>query len=360
MEDTATVDTPSTPSAPPTPSAPASSEPSVTTDRPSIGDALKTFNEAAKLTGRKQYGQKAAPAPATDPAAEATAAPVPEGTAEAPVTPPAKTGFIATADHIKAVENARTKARAEVESEYRSQYGDVAAMLPYARQFQTDRTGFLATILSEALQDPDLAPQVRSLAGQTLRGSQTPQAPAQTLERPEPDFVDGQGHAFYSAKQQDARDAWLIDQVKSQILGEVQPGLETVEQMRAQQEGERAQAQLQRTMTGHLTEARSAWPYFKEHEPAIKAELAKAPLTSGHPAEEALLLRRVYDRVVGPIRAAEDQKRIVADLQSRAHASTLNPASTGAPSGIPKTVRAKDGGTMGAALKWAAAQNAGR
>ncbi len=92
----------------------------------------------------------------------------------------------------------------------------------------------------------------------------------------------------------------------------------------------------------------------------IKAALGKAPLTSGHPAEEALLLARVYQRIVGPKLSQLEQARVLADLKSRANASSLNPSATGAPSGVPANVRAKTGGTFGSALKWAATQTAGR
>ncbi len=131
------------------------------------------------------------------------------------------------------------------------------------------------------------------------------------------------------------------------------------DEMQAEREQERVQAQVKQTMTSHLTEARS-WPYFKEHEAEIKAALGKAPLTSGHPAEEALLLSRVYQRIVGPKLSQLEQARVLADLKSRANASSLNPSATGAPSGVPANVRAKTGGTFGSALKWAASQTAGR
>lgn len=351
MEDTAIVEAP-TSSSPTT--TPASSEPTVTTDRPSIGDALKTFHEAERLIGRKPRGQASVPpssAPASPP--EGATRP-PEAIADASAQPPARTGFVPTADHVKAVENARMKARADVDQEYRQKYSTLDAM---SRQYVDDRPGFIKGLLHEALRDPELAPQIRSLAGQTLRTqSPTPAAPA---EAPPPDFQDGAGNQFYSAKAMQARDQWLIQQVRDQVLGEVEPALQTTAEIKAERDAEQANTQLRQVMTSHLAKARN-WPYFTDHEAEIKAALATAPLTSGHPAEEAMLLRETYDRIVGPKLSDLERKRITADLQSRAHASTLNPASTGAPSGIPKNVTAKHGGTMKEALAWAASQQQGR
>lgn len=353
MEDT--VEAPASSS--PTTSTPTSDTPQSTTDRPSFGEALKTFNEAAVITGRRQRGQAPAPSsPAPTSPPEGATRP-PEVPADASAQPPAKSGFISTVDHLKANENIKTRTAAEtrqaVEQEYRQKYAPIEAL---SQEYHTNRQGFIARIVNEALRDPDLAPQIRSLAGQTLRGGQA--APA-SHEAPPPDFQDGQGNQFYSAKAQQARDQWLIQQVRDQVLGEVEPALQTTAELKAEREAEQANTQLKQVMSSHLSDART-WPHFTEHEAEIKQFLATAPLTSGHPAEEALLLRKAYDRIVGPKLSALEQKRIVADLQSRAHASTLNPASTGAPSGIPKNVTAKHGGTMKEALAWAAREAAGR
>lgn len=362
MEDTALVDTStaSTPSSSPTTSTPAS-EPTIqsTTDRPSFGEALDTFNEAAKAQGKRPRGLKPASSP-VESVAPAGAAIAPTDPTVAQQSPPVKTGFVATADHIQAVDNARTKTRVQVEQEFRSQFGDPQVVRDATQWFQSaarDRVGFLATVINEALADPELGPQVLSLAGRTLSGSRS--AAPQGQDPPAPDFTDGQGNQFYSAKTQQQRDEWLIAKVRGEVLGAVQPDLDQFRATTAKAEAAEASAQLKQTMTGHLQEAR-AWPYFADHEAEIKQALLNEPLTSGHPAEEAWLLRRVYDRIVGPKLSSLEQARVVAELKKLAHSSTLNPAATGAPTGVPKTVRAKDGGSFGNALRWAAAQAEGR
>lgn len=356
----AVVETPS--SSAPTPSAaPASTstpEPQATTDRPSFGEALDTFNSIRIKEGKKPRGVK--PGTAT-PVAATAETPTTEATTEGQTPPPAPKGPIPFEVHDQALKNARAKERQAVEQEYRLTYGDPQVAREAVQWFQSaarDRVGFLAQVINEALADPELAPQIASLAGRTLGGNRSPQpAPA---DEPQPDFTDGQGNAFYSAKQQRAHDEWLINRVKTEVLGEVQPGLQTVEHMRAEQEQARQSAQLTQTFAGYLTEARTEWEGFKEHEAEIKQALLDAPLTSGHPADERILLERTYRRIVGPKLSQLQQQKWLADLKARAGASSLNPAATGAPVGVPKNVRAKDGGTFANALKWAAEQNAGR
>lgn len=358
MDDTTTAvaDAPSSPA----PSAPSSPEPTVTTDRPSIGDALSVFNEAAKQQGKRPRGK---PDAIATPSPTDTATIPPDGTIDPTQTPPASQGPIPFTVHETALKNARTKERQAVEQEFRSTVGDPTIAREAMQWFQSaarDRAGFIRDTIHEALADPDLAPQVRSLLGQTLGSARQPAAAPASPEAPPPDFTDGQGHSFYSATAQQARDEWLINRVKADILGEVQPDLDQVRADRDAQQQERQAAQVKQTFAGYLQEARTEWKGFKEHEKEIKAALLAAPLTSGHPAEERILLEQTYRRIVGPKLSQIQQAEWLADLKTKATASSLNPSATGAPSGIPKNVRAKDGGSFAAALKWAEAQTAGR
>ena len=353
---TAVADAPasSAPSSAPT-STP--SEPTVTTDRPSIGDALSVFNEAAKQQGRKTRGTIT---PTGDPSATDPPILPADGLPRAPIAA-SPAGPIPFPVHQKALDNARLKARQDVEQEYRATVGDPAVAREATQWFQRaarDRVGFLRDVITEALADPQLAAQVRSLAGQTLGGGRGPMAAAPT-EAPAPDFQDANGNQFYSAKTQQARDEWLIQRAREEILGQVQPDLEQVRTERLERQADTAKRQVVSAIQGHISEA-TKWPYFEQYKAQIAHVARTMPLTSGHPAEEAIVLRRAYDQVVGPQLSTLEQQRVMADLKARAHASSLNPASTGAPSGIPKAVRAKDGGTFGAALQWAQAQQSGR
>ncbi len=357
MEDTntAVADAPASTSTSAPPSAPAAAEPTVTTDRPSIGDALSVFNEAAKQQGRKTRGRISPTGEPSQPEAPTTQA---EGSTTE-TTAPAQ-GPVPTPVHIKAVENARLKGRSEAEQEFRQTIGDPAIAREATQWFHRaaqDRPAFLRDVINEALTDPQLRPQVMSLLGQTLGSGARP--PATEAVEPQPDFQDAAGNQFYSAKAQQAREAWLIQKAKAEILGEVQPDLDQVRSEREAKQAETAKQQNIAAINTHIAEARKL-PYFDQFKDQIRAAALAMPLTSGHPAEEAIVLQRAYWQVVGPELSKLEQQRVVADLKARANASSLNPAATGAPSGIPKNITAKGGGKFGDALKWATAQQAGR
>lgn len=346
MEGTeAVVEAPSSSAPPSTPAVSeptsTSAEPQATTERPPIKTALEVFREAEKQ--QRKPKAKSEITPTGEPAA-ATAEPV--AAAAVPVKPQGPIPFDV---HKTALTNARASERQQVEQEY-------APIKQWATRAATDRVGFLRDVISEALQDPTLGPQIRSLAGQTLNGGRTT-APAQA---PAPDFQDGQGNQFYSAKTQQARDEWLIAKVKADILGEVQPDLDQVRTEREQREVEQANRQRDAQMQTHIAEAKKSLPHFDQFKTQIHAAIEAMPLTDGHPASEAQVLHKAYWQVVGPQLSQLEQARVMKDLQSRANASSLNPASTGAPSGIPKNVRAKDGGSFENALAWATTQTAGR
>ncbi len=343
MDDTSTAvaETPSTPAAAPSATPAPASTP--TTDRPPMRTALETFNEAAKAQGKKTYGTKAAAAPVA-PAVDGT---IPEAP-PAEAIPPARTGAVPTADHIKAVENARTKARADVEQEFRSTYGDpqqVREIVKWAQRAATDRRGFVASVLQEALADPDLAPWLRQSMGVQTATVQPPDRGSRADAPPPPDFQDAAGNQFYSAKQQAAYNQWQAEQLKAEIFGQMQPDLDALRAEREQAAAYQEQQGRNQAIAATITEARS-WPYFDRFKAEIESEIRQMPLTDGHPASEGAVLRRAYDRVVLP--------KLSVLEQDRGLASTLNPASGGATSGIPKSVRAKDGGTMAAALAYAA------
>lgn len=366
MEDTntAVADAPSStsssaPSQTSTADTSVSSSPQVTTDRPSIGDALSVFNQAAKEQGRKQRGRITTTGDPSQPGAATTQ---PEGLSIDP-TQPGQTaqGPVPTPVHIKAVENARIKGRSEAEQEFRQRVGDPHVASEAVRWFNEaarDRGGFVRNIINEAMGDPQLRQEILSIAGKTLgnRGAQTSATPA---EMPQPDFQDANGNKFYSASQQQKRDEWLSSQLEAKILGQVQPDLEQVRAEREQRAQETQQRQTAAAIHGHISEARK-WPYFDQYKTQIAQIARTMPLTSGHPAEEAIVLRRAYDQVVGPQLSQLEQKRVLDGLKARANASSLNPAATGAPSGIPKNITAKGGGSFGDALKWATTQTSGR
>jgi len=86
--------------------------------------------------------------------------------------------------------------------------------------------------------------------------------------------------SFYSAKQQQARDKWLIDQAKTEILGQVQPDLEQVRSEREQRQQAESQRQTVAQIHSHISEAKQ-WPYFAQFKDQIADVARSMPLTSG-------------------------------------------------------------------------------
>lgn len=327
----------------------------VTTDRPSIGEALKG---AERIVAEHQAkGKRGRITTTGDPSSTELPTTQAEGVTD-PTQAVTTAGPVPTPVHIKAVENARQKGRQEAEQQFRQTVGDPQVAGEAMRWFNRaaqDRGGFVREIVNEALNDPQLRQEVLSLAGRTLGQRAEPKA----ATMPEPDFQDANGNKFYSAAQQQKRDEWLSSELEAKILGQVQPDLEQVRSEREQRQQEQAQQRNAAAINSHITEART-WPHFEQHKKQI-AEIARSmPLTSGHPAEEAAVLTRAYWQVVGPKLSQLEQQRVVADLKARANASSLNPSATGAPTGVPKNITAKGGGSFGDALKWAQTQTAGR
>lgn len=347
--DTPSTSTPSTPTSAPTP-APTPTEPSSPAARPSLKDAIAQATE-----------KTAAAQPVTPPLDAAT---IPPGAAvidqkKPPVSAP---GPVPTDVHIKALENARVKERTAAQAEFQQQHGEAVR---WHSAMNEDPAGFIETAMIAALSNPTIAPRILRIAAQALNGAKRPgsSSPAAPTQAPAPDFRDEHGNEFYSAKAQAQRDDWL----KTQILQDIEPLKQEMageKARRAEQAKKDAKAAASQQAVDWskttLTKARESWPHFTDHEADIKAALMAMPPTSGHPAEEALALRDAYDAVVGPKLSELEQRRVLTTLKQHANASSLNPASTGAPGGVPKNVRAKDGGTIGNALIWATGKTAGR
>lgn len=354
------------------PAAPAASAPvstpstSTSTDTPievSTPKPRPNFKEALKAA--------TAPTPAASPQETAATGPDATGTETVITKPATPAGPVPLVVHQQALANARQKERAAVVAEYGQKYGDPAVVeqsMAWVRKAGADPEGYLRAVIASAARDPKLAPLVRSLAGRTLgaRGMPAPQVEANGNIAPvveaRPDFQDADGNQFFSAKAHKAS----LDALKAEILEEMTPLKASAAEQQAQREQERQanqqtayRAQVETQMKGYITQART-WPFFAEHEAEIKAALAAAPETGGHPAEEAVLLRQIYDSVVGPRLATLAQDKVLAQLQSRANASGINPAATGVPSGIPKSAQAKYGGSFKAALAHTLAQASSR
>jgi hypothetical protein len=291
-----------------------------------IGDA------AASLAAVDQTATESTPVITSgDPAAtvpEVTATPDadPSVTTEIP-TDAKPAGPVPLSVHQKALENARTKAAQETEARLRTEMGwaqDIPAadgprMAQMYQQFVADPAGYAMNLLQQLGNNPQYAPQIRSHAARVLGARQ--QQAAEPVAEPEPtdDVEDpNTGLTFMSGAQRAKWAAWFQRQLKADVQKELQP-LKQRDQA-IQQEAQ--QRQMMDQTRSFLDRMRESDPFFKEHEPKVKAAMLEG---KGNISFEAAY-NRVLREVVIPSLQANAESNVVASLQQKAVASSRNPA----------------------------------
>jgi hypothetical protein len=241
------------------------------------------------------------------------------------------------------LENARTKAAEEaaarVRQEVEQQY---AGLKDFANITPDERAGLLVWqralsgdpiarqhIAQAAKADPHLARALQGLVAQE-------QAAADA--EPEPDVEvpirDQHGNVvgyepMYSAKQQAKRDAWRERQLESKFQQQLQP-FQNIAQTFQQRE---ALAGYQTNVGTVIARMEAADPIFKEHKKDIWTALEADPklLKMALEADPELALEtawgRVYRSKVLPAQKRDSEAQVLANLQQRAVASTVNPQS---------------------------------
>lgn len=181
------------------------------------------------------------------------------------------------------------------------------------RLYQTDRVGYMRHLIAEALLDPELSPQIRSLAGATLAGRNTPQADPPI----EPDIP-----VFDANGQQVARtysDAALAkirardrEDLKRELLGEIAPIKQTFE-------AREHAARVAQASDALYEQAISELPLFKEHEAEIAQAMADIPGDAG------MALHRAWAKVVLPKLQSQTEAKLLGNLKQKAVAATVSP-----------------------------------
>lgn len=265
-----------------------------------------------------QTDTTAQPEAATTQPAETTTAPATTHTSE-------KTGPIPFDVHKTALDNARTKARAEVEAELgwaktvdRAQVEEAARI---GHMYQTDKPAYIRQVLAEALADQELAPLVRSEAARVLGSRPKEQTQTDELAADIP-VVDENGRVVSHSFSAD-RVKQLLKQeresLKQELLGEIAP-LKQREAVAKQQEHQRQeQAHIEKTVQTVYEQATSDLPMFKEHE----AEISKA--FADIPGDPGTALYRAWAKVVLPKLEANNQSKTLDELKTKAAASVGNP-----------------------------------
>lgn len=233
--------------------------------------------------------------------------------------------------------NARQKEAARVEAEWRQRVGWAEGVTPdqvrelqelaqWREQQRRDPVSYVAQLWQELQEHPQFAQAMRSQAARILAARQ--QAANEDTE-PQPDLQsqDERGNIIpvYSAAQQARREAWLRRQIESGLAQRLQP-LEQIAQQ--QQQAQAAQAWNQwaeQTATQELSFAREHWDGFKDLEPKIGALMRQYPQAT---LEQAYI--HVYQSEVLPTYREKAKADALADLQTKAHASTDNPAASSA------------------------------
>jgi len=199
-----------------------------------------------------------------------------------------------------------------------------------AQKYQTDRVGFISELLQQAQSDPELGPQLRSMAARTLaqgRGQQTPEMP-----QPDVAIYDQAGNITghtYSDKGLAQRDQWLISQVLSQVEQKYAPRFKTVEDIQREREERAAGEQAERMATEFFSEVQTLPGFTKDIGKLIEQDLKKIHFPDGTPPEAVnAAVYRLYVKHVVPTLSQKAQTQVLDDLKTKAAASTsVNPAS---------------------------------
>lgn len=193
--------------------------------------------------------------------------------------------------------------------------------------YSTDRAGYIRQVLSEAVNDPDLAPMVRSEAARLLGTRQQQAQPQINLQPRMVQLEDGSTIPLYSAEQIGA----LKDQWTAELDKKYEPAMRTAEEFRAAREYVAQKKQADAFASGFKADLLKL-PQFAEHAAEIKERLSTMRFTTDHPSEVRAATLALYNEIVLPKLARgltqQAQSKLLDNLQQKAAASTgINPGS---------------------------------
>ena len=282
---------------------------------------------SAAVSERPTSASQALTQAAASLSSEAAASPETSATGTAPAPDqtgalhPSTEGPIPFPVHKTALENARIKA---VE-EWRQQHGwaeqvDRASVLEAERLgslYRQDRAGYVRQLLTEAAQDPTLAPVVRSEAARILGARH-----AQPVDlSPDVPVLDEHGNVVTQTLSADRIQA-RIDAAVAKALGTfgetVKPLLTEREQRQAEAQAAEQARQLEVDVSDLYAEAIDVLPHFKEHEVAI------AQVMDTIPGDPAKAMRQAWKQVVGPLLSAKAKADVLDSFNKKVAAQTVD------------------------------------
>jgi hypothetical protein len=309
---------------------------SATTGPTSFSDPSLTWSDAPSAS---------TPAAESQPADSASASTTETPAASAPETGPPQQGEPPQERWADILANTRTKEREAALSEWRQKHGwaeqvnqqEYQQVAELAKRASADPIGYLTDFIKELQSSPEHAAQLRSLAARALaQRSSTPQGP--DLNPIQVQLENGQTVGLYSAEQ--------IAALKGQWLTEAEqkfaPAMQTVEQLRAQQQ-EAVRAQQQQREIAQFTTTTmqdvQTWPGMdsEANRKAVAEELGRMTMASDDPREVSLALNAAWRKVVAPTLTHKAESQLLDSLKTKAAAATsVNPGSS-APSS-PRTI----------------------
>lgn len=215
------------------------------------------------------------------------------------------------------------------------QYDPAAAqtMTQWYTRAQADPRTFALSLLDELAAHPYHGPAVRSeLARRLGSGSRQPKEPAApTMPEPDVEITDGQGRVVgrtYSSESLQKRDAFLRQQIASEMDAKYAGHFQTLDEIRTA--SEQYAAQTQANQFGHsFAQELAALPHFEEHKVAIGQQLAALKLASDHPDAVRAAAYKLYHQIVGPTLLNGGKQQAAAEFQRKAHAATAVSPSAG-------------------------------
>lgn len=224
--------------------------------------------------------------------------------------------------------NARAKAAEEWKQKYayaeRVPQEQFDQMTQWFNRAHTDKLAFAQDLIAELQADPEVGPQLKSLAARAL-GHRQPQAPAApAAEYPVIQLEDGRSVDLNALKAQ-----WT-----EQMRAEYAPAVQTAQELKQEREAVAAQASADKFATGLMGEL-TQLAGFNEHKTAIATEVQRIiaqypkgdPRTNSPEFLEAAAFR-AYHKVALPHLGAKAQSQMLDSMQRTAAASTgVNPGS---------------------------------
>ncbi len=218
-------------------------------------------------------------------------------------------------------------------AQIQQQFGDLSQVDPnvyrtamsLASQLQADPVTVVTQLLSELAGHEQYGQAITSHAARVLQGRRGNAAPVQEAPEPQPDLVAENGEAVYSARQLREWQAWNQRKAQADLDARLSESLKPLKEITQERAVARVQQQAHATAEKRYAEAQQ-WHGFKDNEAKIAERWRSHPEWT---LEQAYLNFLHSDLL--PSLSANAQAKVVADLQQKAAANTLNPSGASKP-----------------------------